>query len=55
MKEEKRQLAEIKAWWAKCPAKPIVCELSLLLAVVIVLGIYDLGVAFGRLLYGFLF
>ncbi len=52
--ESDKAYPEMKAWWAGCPAKPVVCGLSLLLAAVIVLGIYELGVVCGRWLYGFL-
>lgn len=51
MNEEKKRMTKLKEWWTKCPAKPMVCALSFLLAFIVISCVHELGVAFGKFLY----
>lgn len=55
MKTAKKQLFELKAWWAQCPSKDIAAGLGLLLGALVSISVWELGQLFGSWLYGVIF
>ncbi|MBQ7918443.1 MAG: hypothetical protein IJ324_00660 [Lachnospiraceae bacterium] len=50
-----KEIMTLKEWWRKCPSKTLVFVVGLGMAVLIGIGVHELGVCFGRWIYQLLF